>query len=126
MRKRQPRRTAGLAAVALAITASMVGCVQEKVDMKARELAHIKKDLRQAKETVKTEVQEQAERAKAGVAKLNEKLPALKEGAREGLEHAKEGLLETRDKVVQTVRSTLNSADEKVDQAVDKAKQAGE
>src|SRR5207244_10938782 len=91
MDNKQPRRTARLAAVAfVAITAADVGCVQEKVDMKARELAHIQKDLEHAQEGVKTGVQEQAERAKQGVAKLHEKLPELKQGAREGLEHAKE------------------------------------
>jgi uncharacterized protein HemX len=114
MSSKHLHRTVVTAALLLAAAGS--ACVQEKVEMKKRELAHIKKDLTKAQESLKAGVQETTEIAKEGVAKLNEKLPELKETAKEGLSTAKEGLLETRDKVVETVKGTLEQAREEVDQ----------
>jgi methyl-accepting chemotaxis protein len=101
-------------------------CVQENVEQKKRELKHIQKDLSRATEDLKSGVREQSERAKASIAKLGEQLPEVKQNAREGLEKAGEGLRETRDKVVDTVKGTLQVASDKVDQTVDKARHAGD
>ncbi|MDB4988159.1 MAG: hypothetical protein JWN04_3337 [Myxococcaceae bacterium] len=117
-----PTPRAGFALLALALVGS--ACVKENVEQKAREFQHIKKDLRQAKETVKSEVEEQAERAKVAAAKLQEKLPELKQNAREGLETAKTSLRESRDKVVDAVKSTLDGTHERIDQAVEQAQGA--
>jgi outer membrane murein-binding lipoprotein Lpp len=109
-----------LGALALLVGLSS-GCIPEKVEQKKREFKAIKRDLAAAKESVKSTVQKTAQSAKAGVAKLDQKLPELEQEAREGLQSAQEGLREKSNQVVETVRDTLQRAHQKIDQTVEEA-----